>query len=32
MQKDSARKYLKITEKLDPTAINPEVKKMLEGH
>jgi tetratricopeptide (TPR) repeat protein len=30
MQKDSARKYFKITEQLDPNAINPEVKKMLE--
>lgn len=29
MQKDSARKYLKITERLDPNAINPEVKKIL---
>ena len=29
MQKDSARKYLKITERLDPSAVNPEVKKIL---
>jgi tetratricopeptide (TPR) repeat protein len=29
MQKDSARKYLKITERLDPSAVNPEVRKML---
>ena len=29
MQKDSALKYLQITEKLDPKAINPEVRKML---
>lgn len=32
MQKDSAKKYLKITEKLDPSAINPEVKRMLESN
>jgi tetratricopeptide (TPR) repeat protein len=31
MQKDSARKYLKITEQLDPNAINPEVKKLLDN-
>jgi tetratricopeptide (TPR) repeat protein len=31
MQKDSARKYLKITEQLDPKAINPEVKKLLDN-
>ncbi|MDB5024741.1 MAG: hypothetical protein JWP78_2496 [Mucilaginibacter sp.] len=29
MQKDSAMKYLKITEHLDPSAINPEVKRLL---
>src|SRR5258708_5124139 len=29
MQKDSARKYLKITDKLDPSAVNPEVRKIL---
>ena len=28
-QKDSANKYLKITDKLDPKAVNPEVRKML---
>jgi tetratricopeptide (TPR) repeat protein len=32
MQKDSARKYLKITELLDPSAVNPEVKKMLDAN
>jgi len=29
MQKDSAMKYLKITEQLDPSVVNPEVRKML---
>jgi len=29
VQRDSAKKYLKITESLDPNAVNPEVKKML---
>ncbi len=29
LQKDSARKYLDITDKLDPNAINPEVRKLL---
>ena len=29
MQKDSARKYLNITDKLDPSAVNPEVRKIL---
>jgi tetratricopeptide (TPR) repeat protein len=29
MQKDSALKYLKITEQLDPNAVNPEVKRLL---
>jgi len=28
-QKDSARKYLVLTEKLDPKAVEPEVRKML---
>ncbi len=28
-QRDSALKYLKIAEKLDPKSINPEVKKIL---
>ncbi|MBS1532191.1 MAG: hypothetical protein JSU01_17950 [Bacteroidetes bacterium] len=32
MQKDSARKYLKIAEKLDPSAVNPAVKQMLNGN
>lgn len=31
MQKDSARKYLAITDKLDPKAINPEVRTILNG-
>jgi tetratricopeptide (TPR) repeat protein len=31
MQKDSAKKYFKITEQLDPNAINPEVKKLLDN-
>lgn len=30
-QKDSAKKYLKITDKLDFKVINPEVRKMLTG-
>lgn len=29
MEKDSALKYLKLTDKLDPNAVNPEVRKML---
>lgn len=29
MQKDSARKYLAITDRLDPKAINPEVRQIL---
>jgi tetratricopeptide (TPR) repeat protein len=32
MQKDSARKYLKITNSLDPNAVNPEVRKMIVGN
>lgn len=28
-QKDSARKYLALTDKLDPKAVNPAVRKML---
>jgi tetratricopeptide (TPR) repeat protein len=28
-QKDSARKYLKITDQIDPNAVNPEVRKIL---
>lgn len=31
VQKDSARKYYKITEQLDPNALNPEVKKFLSN-
>jgi tetratricopeptide (TPR) repeat protein len=31
VQHDSAKKYLKITESLDPKAVNPEVKKLLDG-
>jgi hypothetical protein len=31
MGKDSARKYLKITDQLDPNAVNPEVRTMLSG-
>ncbi|MGC4022250.1 MAG: hypothetical protein QM734_10045 [Cyclobacteriaceae bacterium] len=31
-QKDSARKYLTITDKLDPKAVNPEVRKILSGN
>jgi tetratricopeptide (TPR) repeat protein len=30
MQKDSARKYLEITEKLNPNEINPEVRSLLK--
>ncbi len=30
-QKDSARKYLAITDRLDPKAINPEVRQILDG-
>ena len=29
MQKDSARKYLSLTDKIDPNAVNPEVRKIL---
>ena len=32
MQKDSARKYLLITKKLDPTAVNPEVEKLISNN
>lgn len=28
-QKDSARKYLKIADRIDPRAVNPEVRKLL---
>jgi len=31
MQKDSARKYMAIADKIDPNAVNPQVRKMLEG-
>ncbi len=30
-QKDSARKYLQITDRLDPNAVNPEVRKILSN-
>lgn len=30
MQKDSARKYLEITDRLDPSAVNPEVRELLK--
>lgn len=30
MQKDSARKYLELTDKLDPSAVNPEVRQLLK--
>lgn len=30
-QKDSAKKYLKITDGLDKNAVNPEVRKMITG-
>jgi len=29
MQKDSARKYLEITDKLDPNIVNPGVRKLI---
>lgn len=29
VQKDSAKKYLKITDSIDPSAINPQVRKLL---
>ena len=29
IQKDSAKKYLKITEQMNPNAVNPEVKQLL---
>lgn len=31
IQKDSARKYLSITDKLNPNAVNPEVRRMLNS-
>jgi len=31
-QKDSARKYLALTDKLDPKAVNPDVRKMLTAN
>lgn len=31
MQKDSARKYLEITDKLDPKAVNPEERAIING-
>jgi tetratricopeptide (TPR) repeat protein len=30
IEKDSALKYLELTDKLDPNAVNPEVRKMLK--
>lgn len=30
MEKDSALKYLELTDKLDPNAVNPEVRKILK--
>ena len=30
MQKDSARKYMKITEQLDPRAVTPEIRRFLD--
>jgi tetratricopeptide (TPR) repeat protein len=30
MKKDSANKYLKLTDKIDPKAINPEVRSLLQ--
>jgi hypothetical protein len=32
LQKDSAIKYLAITDKLDSSAINPEVRAILTNH
>lgn len=32
MQKDSARKYLKITDGLDPNAVNTQVREMLKNN
>jgi len=31
MQKDSARKYMSITDRLDKNAVNPEVRKLITG-
>ena len=31
MQKDSARKYMALTDKIDPNAVNFDVRKMLMG-
>jgi tetratricopeptide (TPR) repeat protein len=31
MQKDSGRKYLEITDKINPNEINPEVRSLLKG-
>jgi len=30
IQSDSAKKYLKLTDKIDPSAINPEVRQLLD--
>jgi tetratricopeptide (TPR) repeat protein len=32
MQKDSAKKYLNITDKINPNAVNPEVRKIISGN
>ncbi|MFD1256830.1 tetratricopeptide repeat protein [Mucilaginibacter terrae] len=32
LQKDSARKYLKIAEKIDPNAVHPDIRKMVASH
>lgn len=32
MQKDSARKYMAITDSLDPTAVNPEVREIIKKY
>ena len=31
-QKDSARKYLEITDRIDPNAIHPEVRELLNDN
>jgi tetratricopeptide (TPR) repeat protein len=31
MQKDSAKKYMAITDKIDPSTVSPEVRKMVKG-
>jgi tetratricopeptide (TPR) repeat protein len=32
MQKDSAKKYLKIADQLDKNAVNPQVRKLIDGN